>query len=497
MTYQIDFTASNYKTRSWRKLILRLLFLAAIAGIAWGVQDVYTTYNEPTLNMRLAEYEAVARPIEDMNAAWDTAAKEYVALVRYYRLVWAANPTNFLVAMASADAPRLRRGLRPRGWTLKTGGECRLDYRYAFDVGDKAEQAKGLEDEIIRAVTSVVQVVGGKVDVQGVRHKNLLEVDALDIAVKFALPDVRSFPEKEKTLADCVNEIAAMRKKVQESKFADKSDEKGVAPTAQAIMMAYLPSQFGKDKETGKVKPDFPDLTSVLNVSGWLVRADQFILRNKIPVGEAERKRLKEAWNAVGDARWPWDRFRVLDNEELVNRTKMLVSVSDGVKRFKSFLEKRHADNLKKLEPFVDAYDLEDIGNKPLVVSDLKDRVAAATGITQAHVERPAEDRDAPLTELVKTDERFVFKWMRWSLSVGAVSTRDGVRGQADEQPGEEDPLTLHKLADCACRALTLGPGYALDTVKVTFGESGTVTGATLEGLLPTKVVERKKEEKK
>ena len=74
-----------------------------IAGTVWGVRDVYTTYNQPTLNMRLAEYEAVAHPIEEMSAAWDAAAKDYAALVRYYRLVWAANPTNFLSAMVSSN----------------------------------------------------------------------------------------------------------------------------------------------------------------------------------------------------------------------------------------------------------------------------------------------------------------------------------------------------------------------------------------------------------
>ena len=497
MTYQIDFTASNYKARTWRKLILRLLLLAAVIAFSWGVQYVYKVKNEPTLNMRLAEYEGIAHPIEEMNAAWDTAAKEYAALVRYYRLVWAANPTNFLTAMASADAPRLRRGYRPMSWTLRTGGECRLDYRYAFDVGDKAEQAKGLEDETIRAVTSVVQVVDGKVDVQGVRHENLLDVEALNVSVKFALPDVRSFPAKEKTLTGCVNEIAAMRKKVQETRFADKSDAKGVAPTAQAIMMAYLPSQFGKDKETGKVKPDFPDLTSVLDVSGWLGRADKFILQNKIPGDDAERKRLKEVWSEVGDARWPWDRFRVLDNEELVSRTKALATVSDGVKRFKGFLEKRHADNLKKLEPFIEAYDLEDIGNKPLVESDLKKRVAVAAGIPAVTVSFKDEANVEPAV-LKKADEKFAFTWVRWTLSIGGgAGVRDGTRGQEQGETPSEDPITLDKLADCARRALTLGPGYVLDTVKVSFGQDGNVSGAVLEGLLPVKKVESVKEEKK
>lgn len=496
MAYQIDFTESIWAGRRRRKLILRLLLLAAIAGAVWGVHDVYKTYNEPTLNMRLAEYESASRPIEEMNVAWDTAAKEYGQLVKYYRLIWAANPTNFLSVMASADAPRLRRGFRPVSWTLTTGGDCRLDYRYAFDAGDKAEQAKGLEDEIIRAVTSVVRVVNGKVDVQGVRHENLLDVDGFSVAVRFQLPDVRSFPAKEAILAQCVDEIAAMRKKVQESKFADKSDDKGVAPTAQSIMMAYLPSQFGKDKESGKVKADFPDLTKVLDVSGWFKSADLFIAKNKIPGDEAERKRLKEKWNAVGDARFPWDRFRVLDNEELVVRTKTLGTVADGVKRFKGFLEKRKADNTKKLEPFVEAYDREKIGNEPVVESDLKDRVAAAAGIPGAVV-TVDHKISAEHAALVKDDERFVFTWVPWTLSVGQGAEKDKAREANEDKVSSEDPLTLEKLADCVRRALTLGPGYALDKVTVSFGADGNVSGAALAGLFPAKTIVPSKEAKK
>ena len=489
MAYQIDFTVAYYDRRRWKKALLRLLLLAVIGGVVWGVNDVYTTYNQPTLNMKLAEYEAVAHPIEEMNAAWDTAAKDYAALVRYYRLVWAANPTNFLMASSSSNAPRLSGGIRPLNWTLTTGGDCRLDFRFAFDTGDKAEQVKGLEDEFARAVTSVVQVAGDKIDVKGVQHENLLNVEALSVSVGFSLPDVRAFPSKEKTLADCVSEIVAMRKKVQESKFADKIGVRGVTPTAQSLMMEYLPSQYGKDKETGKPNPDFPDLANVIDIAEWFKRADKFILRNHISCDEAKQRQLKEAWTDIGDAKLPWDRFGVLDNEALANRTKALQSVSDGVRRLKGFLEKRQADNQKKLEPFIEAYDHDDIFNKPLVESDLKDRVAAAAGLSRASV----TFRDEPNAEppvLVKDDEKFTFSLVRWTLSIGGAMGRDGESAQSQDKTGDEAPITLKALADCINRILTLGPGYVLEKMKVSFAADGNVSGALLEGLLPVKRVE-------
>lgn len=487
MAYQIDFTAQDYAIRRLRKILLRVLLLAAIGGLVYGVNYVYTTYNMPTLNMRLAEYEAVTHPIEEMNAAWDAAAKEYAAMVRYYRLVWAASPTNFLAAMASPSAPRLRQGLAPQSWTLATGGNCRLDLRYTFGTGDKAEQARGLEQEVAQSVTSVVQVADGKIDVMGVRHANLLNVDAFDITVQFALPNVRSFPAKEKTLAACVNEIAAMRKKVQETKFATGGD-KGFPSAAIGIMMAYL--SIGKDKA------DFPKTTDVLNIAGWFERADRFIVQNRIHGDDRERKRLKAAWNEIGEARFPWERFRILDNEELANRTKALQSVSDGVKKFKVFLDRRQADNRRKLEPFVEAYDHGDVFNKPLVESDLRDRVAAAAGISRVKVVFLDEPEAEP-SILVKDDERFAFSWVRWTLSLGDATGRDAEKSESQGEADAEDQLTVAKLADCASRALSLGPGYAIDKVRVDFGENGSIRGAVLEGLLPVKKVEPLKEAKK
>ena len=487
MAYQIDFTASNYTVRRWRKAILRISFLAAVGGAAYGVHYVYTTYNEPTLNMKLAEYEAVTHPIEEMNQAWDAAEKEYNSMLRYYRLVWAANPTNFLAVMASVNAPYLQRGFQPLGWTLKTGGECRLDYRYEFGLGDKAEQAQGLVSNIVNAVTSVVAVTDGKVDVQGVQLENLLHVDDLNITARFSLPDVKAFPAKEKALSDCVNEIGAMRKKTKESKIAKESDVKGISPTAQALMMAYL--TIGKDK------PGFPDVADVINVSGWFDRADQFILKNKIPGDDAERRRLKEFWNKVGNARFPWDRFRVLDNADLVNRTKALGEVSDGVKRFKGFLEQRRADYRRRLEPLIDGYDRNDVFNKPFIESDLKDRVAKVAGIANAMVSFKDEPGVEPAV-LEKEDEKFFFTWVRWTLTVGGESSSaKATEDKAGTGAAEQNlPLTLERLADCAKRVLELGPGYALDSVKISFDGKGGVSGALFEGLLPVKKVESKKE---
>lgn len=488
MAYQIDFTAANYVSRSRRKTLLRLAAVSAIAGVVWGVQYVHEVYNQPTLDMKLAEYESVVHPIEEMNAAWDAAATEYGTILRYYRLVWAANPTNFLSTMASKDRPRLNRGFRARSWTLKTGGACRLDYVFAFGPGDKAEQADGLEGEVAHAVTSVVAVAGGKVDVQGVKHENLLRLDTLDVTATFSLPDVRAFPQKERALTDCVNEIVSMRRRVQDAKINEKGGVRGGPSTANGIMMAYL--QIGRDK------PDFPDLGNVINVAGWFSRADRFIDKYRIPGDGADRKKLREIWKKVGEARFPWQRFRALDNDALTESTRVLRSVSDGVKRFKEFLYKRHEDCRKKLEPFVNAYVRNDVFNKPLVEMDLKDRVAKAAGIKHVTVSFK-DEAGAPPARLETEEENFTFTWVRWTLSTGGGKERTAgnTAAQTENDVAAEEPVTLAKLADCVRRALRLGPGYVLDGIKIDFGDDGTVAAAEMTGLLPVKTVEVKKGE--
>lgn len=480
MAYKIDFTEANYVGRARRKTFFRLTFAAAVAAAVWGVRHVYTVYKEPTLNMKLAEYEAAALPVEEMNAAWDVASKEYNALLRYYRFLWASNPTNFLGVMASSSAPRLKHGFQPLRWTLKTGGECRLDYHYAFAPGDKAAQTEGLESDLVRAVTSIVKVVDGKVDVQGVLHENLLRVDGFNVSVVFSLPDVKVFPAKERTLTDCVAEIDAFRTKVQNAKIAESGDVRSTPATANAMMAAYL--------QTGKEKPGFPFFADVINVAGWFDRADRFIAKNRVP-DDPSRRACREAWDKIGDARFPWQRYRTLDNDELVRRTKELGGVSDGVKRFKGFLDKQQADCRKKLEPFVNAYERGNVFNEPLIEADLRDRVARASGIPNGQV--TFKDVSGAVPAVLETDdEKFTFTWVQWTLTLGG----SGRPAEGQELAArEQEPITLAQLTDCVTRALTLGPGYVLASMKIDFAAGGTVAGAVLEGVLPVKTVELKR----
>ena len=484
MAYRIDFTASNYILRSRRKLFLRLLLLATIGGLAWGGYSVYTEYHEPTLNMKLAEYEVEAHPIEEINSEWDAASKEYGKLTQYYRLVWAANPTNFLAAMSVSDGSSLGTEFQPRAWTLKTGGACQLNYRYSFRPGDKAEQVKNLESQIIHSVTSVVKVVDGKVDVQGVKHENLLNVNELDIAVKFSLPDIKSFPVKDSQLAACVSQIAAMRKSIHDIKI---SDEKGVAGQPSKVgemMRAYL--------QTGRGKSGFPSVTNVINVSGWMEKADSFIVQNRIP-DDPSRLKYKEKWNSLGEARLPWERYRQLDNDKLVQGTAELRKVADGIKRFKGFLNRQRVDFKKKLDPFVEAYNHKDVFNRPLIESDLIGRVAKPLNIINARSSFKIEGGVEPIV-LEKPDEKYSFTWVRWTLSLGDTNSN------ADKQNQRQDTgkrLTQEVLYDCINRILKLGPGYVLEGVNISFDDEGNLAGAIMEGLLPVKQVEPLKEAKK
>ncbi|MGN0854791.1 MAG: hypothetical protein ACI4R9_04645 [Kiritimatiellia bacterium] len=480
MAYAIDFTGKNYRRRAFRKLALRLLAVAAAGAAAYGVYDVYETYNEPTLNMRLAEFEAVARPIEEIDAVWDAASKEYDSLIGYYRLLWSENPTNILAAASSGGWPSLPTAYRPVAWRFATGGRCVMNYRYAFAPGDKAEQARGIEAALVNAVTSTVWEVEGKVEVRGIQSENLLNVDGLDLTVSFTLGGVKTFPAKDAVLSECVKEIDVWRTKIHTTRIESPSAAAGGTIAVSELFMKYL--ALGKDK------PDFPEWKKAVGVAGWLDAADRFIARNRIPGDDRDRKRLKEAWNRIGDARFPWERYRELDNAEFVERTRELGAVADGVRRFRQILVQRREDCRRKLEPFVEAYDRRDIFNKPLVEHDLRERAALPTGlgrVVTAFQDEPA----AGSAVLDKDGERFTFSWVRWTLSAGA--RREDGRDAGPENAGAGDEaITLGKIAACAAETLLLGPGYALESIDIAFGPGGEVAGAVMTGLLPVKRVE-------
>lgn len=480
MAYKIDFTAADYVKRSRRKLFLRLLLLAALGAAAWGVYDVYKTYNEPTLDMRLTEYEAVAHPIEAMNRMWDESEKEFNTILPYYRLVWADSPTNFLNAMASDYSPRLGRGFRPVRWTLKTGGGCKLDYIYVFNAGDKAQQAREIEDKVVNSVTSVVKIATNTtVAVQGVMLENLLNVEELVISAKFSLPGVRGFPPKEKKLAESAAEIVAMRKRVQDLNVPDAGATAGSSQKALAMMMAYIDARF-------KEKPGFPATTNAINVAGWFDKADRFVKDNGIPVNASETARLKNAWKKFGSARFPWDRHRELDNAALTARVAELGKVSDGVKKFKEFLGRRHEKYVKWLEPLVNAHNRNDVFNRPIVELDLKHGAAKGANLAAFASVSFKDAEGVSSAELAKEEETFTFSWVRWTLSLGIDTKRNG---ESDEEVAAADPeaLSLKNVADCICRVVNLGPGYALDSVRIDFDANGKVSSAVLEGLLPVK----------
>ena len=140
-------------------------------------------------------------------------------------------------------------------------------------------------------------------------------------------------------------------------------------------------------------------------------------------------------------------------------------------------------------------YDHADVFNKPLVKSDLADRFAKEADITRVRVPDPVDEAGATPAVLVKEDEKFAFTWVRWRLVIGDAVGGERGQGNENREAGSETPLTLEKLADCVRRVLKQpGPGYVLDTLNVTFGENGSVSGAVLEGLLPVKKIESTKE---
>lgn len=389
--------------------------------------------------------------------------------------------TNYVSSIISAFGPNYR----PKSWLLTTGGECKLDYDFVFDSEDKAAQAGRIESNVSNVIVSLVTVVKDKVDVSGVKLENLLGDKKLDIAVKFNLPDAKSFPAKEPMLDKTTKEIIAMRKKVQETRLPEDTKFGTGTYTAKEIMSKYLPKT--KDE-------DFPVIDDVINVAGWFNKADEFVKKHRFPMSPDSRPSLKERWNRIGAARLPWERFRDLDNEVLASATNRLLEVATASQKYKYFFALRKQDSEKKLRPLIEAYNRSDIFNKPMIEPDLKVRVAEAAGIPSVHVKFDDEPKVGPAILSVE-DEVFTFTWVRWNMTLGAGSSRDAERDGASSSASRQNQFTLEKLYDCINRLLNLGPGYVLRSVSVRFNNDGNIAGAELEGLVPVKKVEEKKPE--
>ena len=474
MSYRIDFTASNHDLRRLRKICLRILAVSAAAAACWCAYSVYKTYNSPTLDMKLREFESVAHKVEDVNRLWDETHAEWTAMLHYYRLVWADGCARFLEGAAASGASLFGPGYRPVKWTLKTGGRCRLEYRYvfepyryAFEPGGKAEQAASIPTNVVRAVESVVDVSPEGVSVAGVQTENLLNLEGLDISVSFSLAGGKRFPEKDAALAACVKEIEKMRREVQDAVLPG-GEALNAQKTAKDKMMAYLP--FVKDRE------DYPAFTNAIDIAGWFEKADRFAKNNPdISFDSAAQARLKAEWSKVGEARYPWDRFRELDNDLLVARKEAFESIASGIGEFKSALLDKHAECRARLMPLTAAYNHKDVSNENMIETDLAVRVAGESGIADARVEF-FDDPGAPRPSLDNGGTRYVFVWVRWRLLLS----------------GEE--LDAGKIAACAKKLTELGPGYRLDEADIEFDADGKASAAVLTGLMPVKKAEEIKE---
>jgi len=484
MAYRIDYTERQYRIRFWRKLILRLVLATTASYTGWKVYDGCRIYKQPNLDAKLSDYETAAGTIERVNREWIEASKEYQAMLKYYRLVWADKPLEFLSAISKPTAPKPGPSFHPRQWTLVTGGECRLDYVCTFDdaVGmDKRVRVNSIAPELVGMVTACVKTVVGEVAVKNVCYTNLLNMTRQEPYVTFTLADAKKFPDTNKSLAEHVGEIQAMRKKILTSKFAETDGSKAkqnLPVTAQELMTQYV---LGiKDLS------DLPPCTNVINVAGWLSRVDRIASpTNSMKGTETTRRALKARWNRIGKAQLPWQRFRVLDNDDIVSRTRKLKKALGSVSELAGLLESRHEDIVRKLKPLVEAYSRNDVFDYPYIGNDLTNNVTRSVGVEPVAVWFAEEPEKNP-PQLVLNDERFVFKSVRWKLLLGADSMPDGDRVMRVERAR---PITLADVSACAERAVRLGPGYMIDKVVIRFDDEGQVAWAVLEGLLPVKEV--------
>lgn len=478
MAYSIDYSASFYRRRGAVKWTLRAVALVALCAIACGLHDSWVVYNSSSLDEKLNAYQAAALPIEKLSADWDAALARYNGMLPYYRLKWTTNITD-LARSVMETSKKLPPSFHLTGWSLKTGGECSISYKYVFDAAGKAQQAVAASNAMAQAVSTIRGIEAVKVS--DIPTENLLNVSEVNVSVGFKTPAPKAFPKKDAAFDAGFKMIQNRRQKIHKAKIGAEKDTKN-GKDVLGLMQSYR-TRIKEKKDAFK-----EDEKKALDVKGFMDAVDHLAgPALKSPL-KSSAKNEREMWESVGAARLPtWcglfgfdARDPELDTPDLALELAEIKKVKDGVQPVKQWIELYMADSAKKLEPFKESYERREIYNQNIVQSDLIVRAAGGDGrFSSSFSQQPSGKVD-----YATKDEIFTFSWVPWTVSVHSAAKRETAADEAADASAE--PITLEAVLKYATVVSELGPGYAISALRVNF-RGNEVESATYEGLLPVR----------
>jgi hypothetical protein len=447
-----------------------LFLLLALAFSLFG-RWCYNLWESPTLKQKLVAYGDLTGNIAQLHDEWETAEKNYNSIAPYYRMVWArASLTNLFSSLEGGG--RLPGSLQPISWTIDTTDSSTLKYRLHFT--EQQSSKRQLCDNAANSLRRMMQDNSDCIETNSLElvypDKDLHDVSSIDFTVQFNLvaDAAANMPPMPEQLKNAVAMIENRRESILECEFKHGSFDGKTVRTMLGDALAMIRGQLDPEDEKNLNRQiiNTMDPGRVLRNMKEALPAD-----GSVPEGFES---IIEEWNRLASRRFPWMRFKELDNEELANEiatmkilseSGLLVSVND----ISSIL-----DSIEMLRnPLLKGYDEAAVFDEGVV----KDCI---TRLFQG------KSMESPRIDVQRQHENPDILLVLWKMRSGA----------GDSQSRGSRINTVEDVLDCIHGILALQNGMQIGRVELEInGRTGRdlrVGQYSVQGLLPVRREDKK-----
>jgi hypothetical protein len=453
LAYRIDFTERRYRLKRTVVWVIAISLMALCVMLAVLGMRVYRQWEKPTLAEKLAAMHGYAEGMEPVYRDWMACVNAFNSVAPFYHLFWSTNAVETLATMLSREE-LLPRSLQSLSWSLKTGGDCELQFALKLEPQERRHQLT----ETVEAIRSLVAPLEAKVS--WAEH-DLAAISELDITLAFTLPGpaYESVPSPPAVLQRTVDHIDATRKAVQAYQWTGQSkrDPLAVINKLETIYKRAIDDDSHTSLYWRK------QLKSAVDPYSFLRELERDLEKHNRPV-PPELVAFRDEWQQLASRRLPWRRLKILDTPQLESDVEILKALTTGVPAplFFESIMKRIAILKATLRG---GYERESVFDETILRSRVK----------QACNDLPLESDAFDVQESASHDG---FILATWSLRMT----------HSDAVNGVEHVVELHDFLSALERILALKVGFVVDQVAITFDDARpmglTVIDARATGLL-------------
>jgi hypothetical protein len=315
MAYTIDFTAHVHARRRKGGLLLAVCYALAAAGMVYGVRWTKREWLRETLAERLKRAHDLATVVENLHHHWNRSAMLFENADPWYSLYWSESVTNALpVLLDTAGQLAATSGLEPRRWTLKTGGECELNWLLRM----RPDEPRARRQQLATVCQQLTERLARWDPEVNAEDQQVAVADEIPIKVRFALrsPRFRRFPPEPVALKDAVARLDRQRKMLRAATLDTRKRGQGLARTVNTMLQEALTVALPllQQQAAGTQTRDWRAYAAgALDPGTLLYELEAAVIAAGHPVPSALAKARME-WASLAARRWPWHRRRDLED---------------------------------------------------------------------------------------------------------------------------------------------------------------------------------------